>query len=440
LTRLAAIYLAISLCTAAACSGPATHTESTAREDVAAASDAVVVDVYWDQERGPARSRTGFLHGIEPDIPRATLEPLRPSLFRRGNRFPTSRDDAEYRVYERAIASGATYEYVLSDGWGYDRPWTLLSAATWALHVFSTVRTARALGMRVAFDVWNEPNDPKFWSGNQEQFLDAFWIAVQAAKLADPKVMIGGPSLSWFDARYVDKFLRSCAARGIELSFLSWHETDSRDAPDAVVEHAAVVRQMLARYPTLQVSELHVNEWGPRATSFSPGVAIAYFSAFERAAIDRTAHSHWAADWRLAGLVTAPSVPRAVYWAWRAYAQSDGVRVTATSSVPDIAVIATKHAQTMHVLLGSTAQRTRDIVVRLHGVDRADLAYVALIPAADAPMTHAPARVRHTLAVERGAATVVVRALRRDEAAAIDVTLLSAARKQHDDNGLQQDP
>ena len=43
------------------------------------------------------------------------------------------------------------------------------------------------------FEVWNEPNLPAFWSGDQAAYFKLFEVTVRAIKAIDPLIPVDGP-------------------------------------------------------------------------------------------------------------------------------------------------------------------------------------------------------------------------------------------------------
>jgi hypothetical protein len=168
---------------------------------------------------------SGILHtmtGSEPSD--SFVKPLK-LKFWRGACFL---DD---RLYARLQNSGATIQYVLSDGFQHpavdgdcrrqievkDR-WPDKSPDLWTEHVLSEVRRIRAKGWKVIWEPWNEPD---YWddasSDSFEHYLEAFLTAYNLIRSVDPKARISGPSLSadasiGWDASFekIERFLRFC--------------------------------------------------------------------------------------------------------------------------------------------------------------------------------------------------------------------------------------
>lgn len=71
--------------------------------------------------------------------------------------------------------------------------------------------------------VWNEPDQPGFWNGTVEEYLDLYETTVRAVRTVDPAARVGGPE-SGLDGPYIGALIRRCAARDLPLDFVSYHD------------------------------------------------------------------------------------------------------------------------------------------------------------------------------------------------------------------------
>jgi hypothetical protein len=79
----------------------------------------------------------------------------------------------------------------------------------WANYVAQTV--GRYKDRVHAWEVWNEPNEPVFWSGSKEQFAALLAVTYDTIKRVDPTATVLGPTITgvdeaWLDAMPWDKF------------------------------------------------------------------------------------------------------------------------------------------------------------------------------------------------------------------------------------------
>ncbi|MGB6450213.1 MAG: hypothetical protein WBE92_05625, partial [Steroidobacteraceae bacterium] len=114
------------------------------------------------------------------------------------------------------------------------------------------------------WEVWNEPDLGKlFWGGTPQQFYRLYGKLARAVKRADPKALVGGPTLAKpnNDSPYQDDFLRYVHAEHLPLDFYSWHwyATDSDDPLD-FVRIAREVRARLDRFGFEHTASV-LDEW-----------------------------------------------------------------------------------------------------------------------------------------------------------------------------------
>jgi Glycosyl hydrolases family 39 len=109
------------------------------------------------------------------------------------------------------------------------------------------------------FEVWNEPNEGRFWSGTVDDYLALYRATSQAIDEAGVSISLGGPAIAYKPEAipadgppWMDRFLRSVVADPtLRLDFISLHRkgTVGDDPPDprhlfAAAE--ATARQALA--------------------------------------------------------------------------------------------------------------------------------------------------------------------------------------------------
>ena len=79
------------------------------------------------------------------------------------------------------------------------------------------------------FEVWNEPNLPFFWSGNQQQYFDLYKATSVAIKSVHAELQVGGPATA--AAGWLEPFASYCAQSNAPIDFFSTHAYagDSQD-------------------------------------------------------------------------------------------------------------------------------------------------------------------------------------------------------------------
>ncbi|MGH9920291.1 MAG: GH39 family glycosyl hydrolase [Nitrososphaerales archaeon] len=81
------------------------------------------------------------------------------------------------------------------------------------------------------FEIWNEPDNPQFWSGTEKQYLnlyvDTTHAIEKAARRARTRVYVGGPALADFlgtvDMPWIKGLLQIAVTDHVPVDFLSWH-------------------------------------------------------------------------------------------------------------------------------------------------------------------------------------------------------------------------
>jgi xylan 1,4-beta-xylosidase len=176
------------------------------------------VTVDFGQPATGTISMSGILHGIDTaKPPDSSIKPLQPKLWRAGR----------LDIYDRVIASGAEFQLVVSDLWGYGsnpNGWPYQNYPAWEAFIRQLAQQNK--GKKIIWDVWNEPDwkDP-FWNGSREQFFETYKRAYKILREElGPSAMIGGPSLGRYSKEYLAAFLDYCKANKLEVNFLSWHE------------------------------------------------------------------------------------------------------------------------------------------------------------------------------------------------------------------------
>ncbi|MET0364413.1 MAG: glycosyl hydrolase [Sphingobium sp.] len=71
------------------------------------------------------------------------------------------------------------------------------------------------------FEVWNEPDLPFFWTGNQQQYFDLYKATAVAIKSVDPQLQVGGPATS--GGHWVGDFAAYCAQNNAPVDFFATH-------------------------------------------------------------------------------------------------------------------------------------------------------------------------------------------------------------------------
>ena len=98
------------------------------------------------------------------------------------------------------------------------------------------------------FEVWNEPNQPQFWTGKQADYFKLFRFTMEAIKKVDKTLKVGGPATS--KNEWIREFVEFCDQNKLSPDFISTHQypTDAfGQASDNTVEQLAAGRKSIMR-------------------------------------------------------------------------------------------------------------------------------------------------------------------------------------------------
>ncbi|HIE51888.1 MAG TPA: hypothetical protein EYP85_09030 [Armatimonadetes bacterium] len=144
----------------------------------------------------------------------------------------------------------------------------------WGQYVYETVRHYRD---RIQWwEVWNEPNVRRFFSGTPEQYADLLRVAYQQAKRANPNCYILGCSLAGLDDRALEFAERVFAAGGLNyLDAVSFHPYQNSPPEEGMPERIERLRALMRQYG--REVDLVNTEVGWEGTDFYDP-AVPYFS------------------------------------------------------------------------------------------------------------------------------------------------------------------
>jgi len=196
---------------------------------------------------------------------------------------PASYDfTASDKVFEAILAGGFEPYLRLGDSWnnapGYPpaNPRRPINPTNWVRAAVEVVRHYKELSQRKGIpmryvEIWNEPDNRRFWDGTPVEFFQLFAQTAIALKTAFPDLKIGGPGLTpaGFKApqgqQYTRSFLEYMQRNNVSFDFFSWHiySNDPTDFTGA----ALFYRELLNQYGYTK-AESHITEWN---TEFREG-------------------------------------------------------------------------------------------------------------------------------------------------------------------------
>ena len=307
------------------------------------------ITVDFGQSATGITSMSGFLHGIDPTKPPdSSVKPLQPKLWRVGR----------LDVYDRVIASGAEFQLLVSDLWGYGsnpKGWPYQNYPAWEGFIRQLAQQNK--GKKIIWDIWNEPDlKNPFWKGSREQFFETYKRAYKVLREElGPSVMIGGPSISTYSKEYLTAFLDYCKANKLEVNFLAWHELNDTIIlfVDDHVFDAKRNYQQSPFYKELKLQKIYVNEIVGELAQYQPGEILGYLYNLEYAKADGACRACWDTTGAkkvsncfnntLTGTVTPNTFePRAAWWTYKAYADGVNSRVLSRSDSDRLVALASK--------------------------------------------------------------------------------------------------
>lgn len=127
------------------------------------------------------------------------------------------------------------------------------------------------------FEVWNEPNLKSFFSGTKEEYFRLYEESARAVKSVDPRLKVGGPSISGADFRedfvFLRAFLDFVESSSLPLDFITAHPYPTYWPLDSegvkrmgYMEKNALQRQVGELRKVVDASrfrgvEIHLTEW-----------------------------------------------------------------------------------------------------------------------------------------------------------------------------------
>ncbi len=321
-------------------------------------------------------SMVGFLHAMNEANPHNNvILPLKPAYWRGG--YLTS------LIYKRANTMGAKYIQIVSDLWG--RP----GLAGWTPPYIDTNRFKNlidkiCLDNRKAdmiYDVWNEPDNPFFFSGGTRDFYNVFKIGHDRFRQnLGSSAEICGPSTTTSDKGYLLNFCNFCLANNIQLDVFSFHWIDAEN-PENLKNIVLWCRQNILNNPVyapLKIKKIVVNEIINAADQYNPSIILSHYYYLEKGKADGACRACWlekdaSSDncWNntLNGLLTPnDNGTRSTWWATKAYAELDSLRYISESSNSRIYSMAgnlTTDTNVVRVIIGNNNNHSVPLPSRL---------------------------------------------------------------------------
>ena len=159
-------------------------------------------------------------------------------------------------------------------------------------HIIGHYKNGEMHGMHLNIkrvSVWEEPNNPKLFSGTMEQYAAMFCAVYRLIKRDFPDIKVGGPTVTKSGAPFTDAFLSLCKAQGIVPDFIS-----STAYPMSVEElhrfvdpHLAVMEKHGLSDTEFMLAEIHygMRDWTRGAYADENGFYSAESASFITSAL-----------------------------------------------------------------------------------------------------------------------------------------------------------
>jgi Glycosyl hydrolases family 39 len=111
---------------------------------------------------------------------------------------------------------------------------------------FLRTLATRYKGKIQAYELWNEPNSPEFYSGTVDQLVRLAKEGYTTLHQVDPTITVVSPPPAGGNLPYLDKYL--AAGGGEYADIIAYHFYVTPDPPEAMVDMAEKIKQIMAKY------------------------------------------------------------------------------------------------------------------------------------------------------------------------------------------------
>jgi hypothetical protein len=156
-----------------------------------------------------------------------------------------------------------------SSGYGPGNAAPPLAVADWRNYVRKVATRYR--GRIFNYEIWNEPDLKKFYTGTPEQLVALTKAACEELKAVDPRIKLVGPSPTGPQSfRWYESFLQAFGAK-VCFDIVGWHLYTTEDPPEKIIEFVTNIKTILAQYGlqmlpiwNTETGYFIENQYGPR--------------------------------------------------------------------------------------------------------------------------------------------------------------------------------
>jgi xylan 1,4-beta-xylosidase len=241
-------------------------------------------------------------------------------------------------------------------------------------------------GNNVIYDIWNEPNHPDFWKQSEEDYFTIFKATHDRIRSLPEggTALITGPSISYFDKAFIERFLFFCSQNSIKLDILSWHDFRTGKKLLQMQQDIKWAREnWLNQYKSISIKEIHINEIIGKGDQYSPLISLMFFKALEEGGADAACKACWWNNSKsvsncynnsLDGLIDESGKPRSIWWAYKYYNMSTVLRLSSTTNSEDLISFAflddNNVSKSIDILLGINQSFGSHITLKLENIKK----------------------------------------------------------------------
>jgi len=137
------------------------------------------------------------------------------------------------------------------------------------------------------FEVWNEPNLKKFWTGSQRDYFKLYHHTAEAIKKISPSLKVGGPATA--KSEWIEEFVDFCERNDVPADFVSTHhypndgfEGDSHDTELQLFQSQRGIMREVAQNTRSHARNrpVYYTEWNSSSNPWDPLHDEPYEAAF----------------------------------------------------------------------------------------------------------------------------------------------------------------
>ncbi|WP_194891748.1 RICIN domain-containing protein [Catenulispora pinisilvae] len=339
----------------------------------AASGESLSVDLA--STRGPSTGvGEGFLYGFTEDGTQPAdqfIQPLGINAFRGGGWFSGGWIKDNYQLGSATQADvnsilaeakrltqppyHAQYQVLLTDLYGLNggQPSNTMypcdngNCSNWAAFIDQTVSALQASGLKLAYDIDNEPDISVFWKAGVDstQYFQMWDTAYREIRRVAPGAQIVGPSFGYTPQRSPGEWqtwFSHVKAAGTVPDMISNHDEGDVDDPVTVAQtlNSDLTAAGIGAVP------LSANEYQP-ADRQTAGVTAWYLARFAQSGYTNAMRGNWSCcvTPNLTGVLTQVNgtwQPTGSWWALRDYADMTGTLVNTSGQVGSTAISASE--------------------------------------------------------------------------------------------------